>query len=105
MRPPVINKANLFSSILLSLLLLSSSQAQDLKAEDIIAKHLESIGTKEKRDEVKTRIAAGASSFESKQPDKKAVGKAVLVSDANNLFFLSSFNSTEYPFEKVGLFS
>jgi len=79
-------------------------EAQDLKAEEVIAKHLDSIGTKEKRDAVKNRIAVGTSQFESKLPSRKTAGKAVIVSDAKNLFFVSSFSSREYPFEKIGLF-
>lgn len=80
-------------------------KAQDLKPEEIIAKHLDSIGTQEKRGAVKNRFAAGVSQFESKLPSKKTAGKAVIVSEANNLFFIASFNSKEYPFEKIGSFS
>jgi hypothetical protein len=80
-------------------------KAQDLKAEEIISRHLDSIGTKEKRDEIKNRLAAGTSEFESKLPNRKTGGKAIFVSDANNLFFVSSFNSKEYPFEKIGFFN
>lgn len=79
--------------------------AQKLTAEEIVAKHLNSIGTKEKRDGVKNRIAAGASAFESKLPARQTSGKAIIVSDANNLFFLSSFSSQDYPFEKIGYFA
>lgn len=79
-------------------------KADDPKPEEIIAKHLDSIGTKEKREAVRNRIAAGVSRFASKLPDRKTVGKAVIVSDANNLFFVSSFSSQEYPFEKIGYF-
>lgn len=80
-------------------------QAQDLKVEDIVAKHLESIGTKEKRDAVKNRMALGVSSFESKLPAKITGGKALIASDDRNLMFLASFNSQEYPFEKIGYFN
>ena len=79
-------------------------EAQELKAEEAIAKHLDSIGTKEKRDEIKNRLVVGMSEFESKLPSRKTAGKAIFVSEANNLFFVSSFNSREYPFEKIGFF-
>jgi len=79
--------------------------AQDLTADAIIAKHLDSIGPKEKRDEVKNRIALGTSSFESKLPAKKTGGKALIASDASNLYFLASLASKEYPFEKIGYFN
>lgn len=79
--------------------------AQDLKAENIVIKHLESIGAKEKRDAIKNRMALGLSSFESKLPTKSTGGKAVIASDDRNLMFLASFNSQEYPFEKIGYFN
>jgi hypothetical protein len=81
-----------------------SVNSQELTPEEAIAKHLDSIGTKEKRDEIKNRLVAGTSEFASKLPSRKTAGKAIFVSDANNLFFVSSFNSREYPFEKIGFF-
>ena len=79
--------------------------AQKITAEEIIAKHLDSIGTREKRDAVKNRFAVGTSQFTSKLPSRKTAGKAIVVSDANNLFFVTSFASQEYPFEKIGFFA
>lgn len=79
--------------------------SQDLKIEELIAKHLDSIGTKEKRDAIKNRMVLGISSFESKLPAKSTNGKAVIVSDDRNLMFLASFVSQEYPFEKIGYFN
>jgi hypothetical protein len=78
--------------------------AQNLSADEVMAKHLESVGTKEKRHSVTTLFAAGFSEFESKVPEVKGGGKAVVVSDPNNLFFVLSFNSRDYPFEKIGAF-
>lgn len=95
---------NVFFSFLLIFAGVISLQAQELKAEEVIAKHLESIGTKEKRAEVKNQLAGGISQFESKMPSKKTGGKVVIVSDSGNLFLVSSFNSQEYPFEKIGYF-
>src|SRR5205085_2248908 len=79
-------------------------KAQDLKAEDILAKHLDSIGAKEKRDAIKNRMAVGVSQFASKLPSRKTEGKGAIVSDTNNLLFITSFASQEYPFEKIGYF-
>lgn len=84
---------------------LKSANSQDLKAEEIITKHLAATGTKEKLDSIKTKFVVGASEFESKQPNKKTGGKMLIVSEGNNLFFISSFMSNEYPFEKIGYFS
>jgi hypothetical protein len=79
--------------------------AQDMTIDALLTKHLDSIGTKDKRDAAQSRIARGISTFESKLPQKVADGKAILVTDPNNLYFISAFNSKEYPFEKIGLFS
>lgn len=81
-----------------------STAAQDPKAEDLIARHLEAIGKKEVRDGLKTLWAQGASEFESRLPLIKGGGKALAVSNSNNLFFVMGFNSKEYPFERVGSF-
>jgi len=94
----------LFLAALLVNICVFSVKSQDLKAEEIISKHLDSIGTKEKRDGIKNRLVGGTSEFESKLPNRKTAGKAIFVSEANDLFFLSSFNSKEYPFEKIGFF-
>jgi hypothetical protein len=82
----------------------SSVSADDLTAAEILAKHLDSIGTKEKRDSVKTLMAKGLSEFESTNPVIKGGGRAIIVSDPDNLFFVIGLNSREYPFEKVGYF-
>jgi len=79
--------------------------AQSLKAEEIVAKHLDSIGTKAKRDELKTLMALGYSEFESRFPIVKGGGRAIVVSDPKNLFFVITLNSREYPFEKIGYFN
>ncbi|MBA2621240.1 MAG: hypothetical protein H0U87_08575 [Acidobacteria bacterium] len=80
-------------------------KAQEPKVEDILSKHLDSIGTKEKRAEIKNRMAIGTSTFESKLPTRKTAGKAAIVSDADNLLMIVSLASKEYPFEKIGFFA
>jgi hypothetical protein len=71
---------------------------------EIISRHLNSIAAAEKRQALKTLFAVGASEFESKNPSAKGGGKAIVVSDAENLYFLMSLNSRDYPFEKIGMF-
>lgn len=78
--------------------------AQDLKPDEIIAKHLEAVGKKETRSSLSTLMAIGISEFESRIPLVKGGGKAVVVSDPSNLFFVISLNSKEYPYEKIGYF-
>jgi hypothetical protein len=78
--------------------------AQELKPEEIITKHIESIGKKEVLDRVSTLFAVGTSSFESQSPAVKGGGKAIIVSDRDNLMLAFSLNSRDYPFEKIGFF-
>lgn len=96
---------NLLKIFVLIAVLAVPFAAQDLKPEDVIAKHLNAIGKKELRDSIKTLIAAGASEFESRTPVIKGGGKAIVVSDASNLYFVLGLNSKEYPAEKVGYFN
>lgn len=77
---------------------------QNLKPEEIIAKHAESIGPKSARDAVQTIFALGLSEFETSSPAVKGGGRAVVVSDPSNLFFVISLNSREYPYDKIGYF-
>jgi hypothetical protein len=81
------------------------AQAQEMTAEKLMEQHLNSIAAKDKRDAIKNRMAVGTSLFQSKLPLKQAGGKAVVASDNDNLMFITSFNSQEYPFEKIGYFN
>jgi len=81
------------------------SFGQGLKADEIIAKHQQSAGTQELRDSVATLMSVGVSEFQSKLPNVKGGGKAIIVSDPGNLFFVIGLNSREYPFEKIGYFA
>jgi hypothetical protein len=85
-------------------ILTSVLSAQDLKPEEIIAKHIETVGKKELRDQIKTLFAVGLSSFESQFPIVKGGGKVIVVSDRDDLFFAMSLNSKDYPYEKIGYF-
>lgn len=100
------NKAHILT--LASLFLTACAQvaavAQDLKPEEVVEKHIAATGGSSKLAEIKNRVVAGQSSFESKLPSRKAGGKALIVSDNANLMFISSFASTEYPMEKIGYF-
>ena len=78
---------------------------QDLKAADIIKKHLEAIGPAQTRSGFRNRFVVGKSAFASKLPDRKTAGKALIVSQGADLMFAASFLSQEYPFEKIGYFN
>ena len=94
-----------FCALCIGLLIVTSATAQKMTVEELVAKHRNSIGTKEKLDLVKERMAMGLSEFESKFPSKKANGKAVVASRGEDYMFLVSLSSQEYPFEKIGYFS
>ncbi len=81
-----------------------SAFGQKLKPEEIIMKHLDAVGIEAKRQEVKSLLVSGVSEYEAKNPSIKGGGKAVVVSDPNNLYLVMSFNSREYPLEKIGAF-
>lgn len=78
--------------------------SQDLEPSEIISRHLNSIGAAEKRAALKTLFAVGVSEFQSKNPAAKGGGKAIVVSDPEDLYFLMSLNSLDYPYEKIGAF-
>jgi hypothetical protein len=77
---------------------------QNMKPEEILAKHAESLGPKEKREALNTLMAIGLSEFETTSPAVKGGGRAIVVSNPKNLFFVISLNSREYPFDKIGYF-
>jgi hypothetical protein len=95
---------HMFMAIALASILTLNAFSQTLEAAQIIERHLDSIGTKQKRESLKNLMAIGTSEFESKNPYVKGGGRGVLVSDRGNLMFILSFNSKDYPFEKIGYF-
>lgn len=77
--------------------------ADKLTLEQLVAKHLESIGTAEARAKVKSRIMIGgvAATFRG-QANGTLDGRAVLASENASNMILMRFGSPEYPHEKVG---
>jgi hypothetical protein len=75
--------------------------AQKLKPEEIIAKHLESIGTAEARAGVKSQMAVGDAvvTFVS-QKNQAAVGRIVMASAGSKNFLGLQLNASDYPGER-----
>ena len=74
---------------------------QKLKPEEIVAKHLESIGTVEARAAAKTRMAVGEASVTFiSQKNQTTQGRIVLASTGGKNFFGLSLNASDYPGEK-----
>lgn len=78
-----------------------SSFGQKLKAEEILAKHLDSLGSAEARASVKSRMVVGdaAVTFLS-QKNQTAQGRIVLASAGEKLFLGMNLNAIDYPSEK-----
>ena len=93
--------------ILASLLIVCSAKqpttlAQKLKPEEVVARHLESLGSSKARGAITTRIIAGTAQVIFRTaPSGQAVGKAVLASDGLKSLFGMSFPSPVYPREQL----
>jgi hypothetical protein len=80
----------------------ASLNAQKLKAEDLIAKHLDSIAPAEKRSSIKSLIAVGEVRVDYKtQKNQPASGRIVIASEGPKMFFGMQLNATDYAQEKI----
>lgn len=81
--------------------LAATASAQKLKPEEIVAKHLEAIGTSEARSAIKSRMAVGSAvvTFVS-QKNQKAQGRIVMASAGNKNFLGLNLNANDYPGER-----
>lgn len=76
---------------------------EKLKPEEIVAKHLESIGSHEDRASVKTRVILGISRYVRHGPGGGATeGRAVLASENEKYMFGMKFGVPGYDIESVG---
>ena len=88
-------------STLFLLVLSVSAFAQKLKPEEILAKHLDSIGTSEVRSANKNRIMVGDADIKFvTQKSIPVIGRIVLASAKEKSFFGIVSNSISYPSEK-----
>jgi hypothetical protein len=81
-----------------------SAQAQDKKltAEELIARHLDSIGTAEARSKASTRVASGETKFIARLGGSANVdGQAMMVSSGVKLRFGIKLPVNEYPGEDI----
>ena len=81
-------------------------RAEDPKPEEIVAKHLDSIGTKEKRAAIKNQMAVGTGQFSVVRSPaftkgKRLLGGAVFLSEADKLFIGAKYDAPEYPFDEI----
>lgn len=73
--------------------------AQKLTAEEIVAKHLESIAKGETREKIKNQVVTGTVEYRVLRQGTGGSGKVVLASDGNKLLFGMSFNIPSYQAE------
>ncbi|MBV9217175.1 MAG: hypothetical protein JO053_13480 [Acidobacteria bacterium] len=90
------------AAALLAAFLTTPLIADDLKADEIFAKNLDSIAARETRVGLTNLIARANGLFET--PGIRGGGGAVMASDSKDLLFMMSFNSPQYPFERIGWF-
>lgn len=74
-----------------------------MRPEEIIAKHLESIGPAETLSSINSRIIVGVAVVTFREPGTGQVGgRAVLASEGDKSMLGIVFDNTNYPHEKVG---
>jgi len=78
--------------------------AQKLKAEDVVAKHLEAMGSATSRSSDRSRVAVGNvhATFKVRSTSGVLDGRAVFGSIDRKVLFALGFNAPNYPGERVG---
>ena len=77
--------------------------AQKMKAEDVLAKHLDSIGEADTRASIKSRVLIGEVKLRIKGGRLgEAGGPAILASEGDKHLIGMTLGSTTYPYEKMG---
>lgn len=80
-----------------------SPAAEKLTPQEVIAKHLESVGAQETRDSIKTRVLTGEVIFSQKSGKTGQLqGPAMIASDGKKLLLGMNFGNTVYPHEQFG---
>lgn len=75
-----------------------------LKAEDVVAKHLEALGPQAARDAAMTRIVGGSSRavFKARSTSGAIDGQVVIASDEDKVVLGMKFDAPNYPGERFG---
>ena len=76
---------------------------EKLKPEEVVAKHLESLGPAEARQPGRSRVVAGTSLMNLRSGGGgQASGAAVIASQGEKVLLKAEFDSSGYPFERIG---
>jgi hypothetical protein len=79
-----------------------NSYAQKMSPEEILAKHLDSIGTKESREQIKNQLVLGNVQIKIRGSASDAAGKAVIISAGEKNMWGMNLDSNEYPQDRFG---
>lgn len=79
-----------------------NTYAQKMSPEDIVAKHLDSIGTKEKREAVQNQLVYGDVDLTVKGSSVPVTGKVVIFSAGQKSVWGMNLNSNDYPLDRFG---
>ena len=91
----------IFSICVIVVAVVSAGLGQKLKPEEVLAKHLDSIGTTEARSAAKSRVAVGEATAKFiSTKDQTVVGRVVMASEGAKNFFGLNMNSSLYPGER-----
>ena len=98
-----------YAALILTLLFLTNVSgvvkpaADNVKPEEIVAKHVEAIGTSEARSSNRSRVVAGTSLMNLRTGGRgNSSGPALLASQKQRVLLKAEFTSPSYPFEKLG---
>ncbi len=79
-----------------------SARGQKLKVEEVVAKHLGSIGTAEARASIKSRLASGTAEVVFRLGGQGTLaGKGQMLSEGRKVRLALSFGSLDYPGEQI----
>src|SRR3954462_10336058 len=91
----------LFAPLLLIAISACTAHGGDMTAEQLVAKHLEAIGTPEARNAIKTRDLRGTTALTIVVGGSGTItGKAALESEGNKVQFQADFNSVQFKGEQ-----
>jgi len=102
------SRKNLLKSSSMSAILLAfvacfsalSSAESVTNPDELVAKHLDSVGTAKARSEVKSRADEGTSQFQIVNGGGLLQGKSVLLTDGRKMLFMMSYQNNEYHGER-----
>ena len=83
----------------------SEAAAQKMKAEDVVAKHIEAIGKAELRAPTRARTVSGGIAVllrNSTAGGGRPEGEALIASDGTKILYVTEFKQADYPFERMG---